>query len=90
MKRLGRVLLISSAAVLPHLAAASPDPEPSLEPLGALSWRLDWTGAAGWTWFIQWSEDLETWEEDILGIVTMWTHINGAAYNRMFYRVREQ
>jgi len=61
MKRLGRVLLISSAAVLPHLAAASPDPEPSLEPLGALSWRLDWTGAAGWTWFIQWSEDLVTW-----------------------------
>lgn len=56
-----RTLLISMLALLPAFAGATPDPKPTLISLGTSSWRFDWTGAAGYTWFIQWSEDLETW-----------------------------
>lgn len=58
-----RLLLLSVLALLPPAAGAqsAPDPEPTLESLGTSSWRYDWTGAAGWTYFIQWSEDLVNW-----------------------------
>lgn len=56
-----RTILVSFLVMLPALAVATPDPKPTLVSLGTSSWRYDWTGAVGWTWFIQWSEDLETW-----------------------------
>jgi len=56
-----RLILITAAALLPQIGGATLEPKPILESLGTSSWRFDWTGAAGYTWFIQWSEDLVTW-----------------------------
>jgi len=58
-----RLLFVSALALLPPVAGAqsAADPEPTVESLGLSSWRFDWVGTTGWTWFIQWSEDLVTW-----------------------------
>jgi len=56
-------LAILTIAVLPVISRAQTahNPKPTLVQLAASSWRLDWVGAADVTYFIQWSDDLETW-----------------------------
>ncbi len=38
------------------------DPEPTFEELGVSSYRFDWTGEAGLTYFVQYSQDLQNWQ----------------------------
>lgn len=39
----------------------SPDPATTFVPLGESSYRLDWTGEDGWTYFFQYSTNLVDW-----------------------------
>lgn len=50
------VLAASSVAI-----ANEPDPQQEFEQTSATQFRLDWTGEAGWTYFIQTSTDLVSW-----------------------------
>lgn len=48
-------------ALTSSLQAAEPKPEVTFEQLGMGSFRLDWTGEDGWSYFTQYSVDLENW-----------------------------
>lgn len=58
------VLLSPTLALEPNV----PDPKPTFEYYGVDTetglpiWRFDWTGTVGWTYFIQWSDDLTHWQ----------------------------
>lgn len=56
-------LLVSGilAALTPLLGADEPSPELTFEQLGMGSFRLDWTGEDGWSYFTQYSVDLQNW-----------------------------
>ena len=64
------VLVLSACLLCPALALQPgvPDPKPTFERYGTDSetgipvWRFDWTGTNGWTYFIQWSDDLVYWQ----------------------------
>jgi|GEM_PF-1415814 len=59
-------------AASPLLPGDEPDPDLTIEHLGMSSFRLDWTGEEGWTYFTQYSVDLQTWlymEEIFQGVV---------------------
>lgn len=63
MKRLSLPMLVCCGCIgscLSVLHAA--DPEPTFEELGASSYRFDWTGEAGLTYFVQYSQDLQNWQ----------------------------
>lgn len=63
------VLILSACLICPVLALQPgvPDPKPTFEQFGIDTetglpiWRFDWTGTDGWTYFIQWSDDLVNW-----------------------------
>ena len=42
------------------LVGDDPDPDVTFEPLGSGSFRLDWTGEEDWSYFTQYSLDLQT------------------------------
>lgn len=44
-----------------HLQADEPKPEVTFNQLGMGSFRLDWTGEEGWSYFTQYSVDLVNW-----------------------------
>jgi hypothetical protein len=48
-------------ALTSSLQADEPKPEVTFEQLGMGSFRLDWTGEDGWSYFTQYSVDLENW-----------------------------
>ncbi len=49
------------AALASSLGADEPSPDVTFEPLGLGSFRLDWTGEEGWSYFTQYSPDLQSW-----------------------------
>ena len=49
------------AALVSPLGADEPSPDVTFEPLGLGSFRLDWTGEEGWSYFTQHSVDLQNW-----------------------------
>ena len=49
------------AALVSPLGADEPSPDVTFEPLGMGSFRLDWTGEEGWSYFTQYSPDLQNW-----------------------------
>ncbi len=63
------VLLLLGCLICPAraLEPGVPDPHPTFEQHGIDTdsglpiWRFDWTGTEGWTYFIQWSDDLVHW-----------------------------
>ncbi len=64
------VLFLFACLLCPALALQPgvPDPKPTFERYGTDSetglpvWRFDWSGTDGWTYFIQWSDDLVYWQ----------------------------
>jgi len=49
------------AALVSSLGADQPSPDLTFDPLGMGSFRLDWTGEEGWSYFTQYSPDLQNW-----------------------------
>lgn len=63
MKRLSLPVLVCCGCFGSCLSALqAADPEPTFEELGASSYRFDWTGEAGLTYFVQYSQDLQNWQ----------------------------
>jgi len=51
---------------------------------------ITWNARDSENYYVQWSGNLTNWNETLAGGVNTWTHVNGATYGRMFYRVREK
>lgn len=63
MKRLSLPVLVCCGCFGSYLSALqAANPEPTFEELGASSYRFDWTGEAGLTYFVQYSQDLQNWQ----------------------------
>lgn len=60
MKR-ASLLIVSSLAVSSLMADMAPQPQASFTPGELSTWNLDWSGIAGRSYFIQYSEDLVNW-----------------------------
>jgi len=51
---------------------------------------IEWNAQPGLDYVVEWSEDRQTWHEIDVGETGSWTDTDTAAYERKFYRIREE